>query len=115
MTKMFSVLILIYALVACLMFARRIYNWIKTLLNQATKAASKAAEDSVKSREHVRKIYSSRLITDEPTRWIFAVFYDDGILTRPTKYCIVAVGKTSEQVEKVDADEVDRYRIRGRK
>ena len=81
-------------------------------------AALSAPLQHVVARNPTFSVLSARLRAEEPSRYVFAVFYQDPeVLAKPARYKLVAVDRDGEDddVEELVTSPDSPYWIRGRK
>jgi hypothetical protein len=90
------------------------FKWLKLLCNRPAREASQQARAFVEVSGECRTTDVS-LRADEAERWVFAVFFQRPLPSRPTPYTLVAVHKDSREISELRPQEGDRYRPRGYK
>jgi hypothetical protein len=86
------------------------------MLNRQIRIAGRRAKKIVEAAHPSFTTCGALLRADEPQRYVFAVFFEEPtVMTRPTRYKLVAVSRDFHILEELDPPHESEYWIRGRK
>lgn len=91
-------------------------RWLSRYFDPSFQAARQRALEHMRARNPSFTLRGTRLCAEEPSRWVFAVFYQQpGVRTRPDRYQLIAVARDGDAVEDLETSPGSPYWIRGRK
>ncbi|QDU55018.1 hypothetical protein Pan181_12030 [Aeoliella mucimassa] len=91
------------------------FRWLIGL-DKESREARKLALQYVADTAPDASVYGASLRADEPSRWVFAVFYTTPqLMIKPMPYRLISVSKSSRSASELPQPPESPYCIRGRK
>ena len=87
-------------------------NPLRLLFSSQARKAARQARPLVEEQGGCR-VVGVALRVAEPSRYVFAVFYEGPLPQRPTPYKLIAVHKASGNAEELSLADANQYRLRG--
>ena len=89
---------------------------LRRLFDSNIKAARRRATEFVNTCHPTLSVQSARLRAEEPSRYVFAVFYSEPeVATRPARYKLVAVARQGDAMQELEPSPDSPHWVRGRK